>query len=142
MPVENTKGVPAIKISQLMNRRHIVLNGDNSVKCALDEMTRLKINGAPVVDNDNNLIGMVVKADIYRFLIEPGRYDSYPLNRVMSKNVITAQEDEDILEVAGRLRANDIIAVPVVRGTKVQGLINIEDILDYFIEQATGQPGS
>ena len=87
----------------------------------------------PVVDDKDVLVGMVVKADIYRFMIHPGHYVSCPVEWVMSKSVILAQSDEDLLTVAKRLRKNDIIAMPVVENEKIIGIISIEDLLDYFI---------
>ena len=51
----------------------------------------------------------------------------------MSKNVITASIDEDLLTVAKRLRDNNIIAMPVMEDDTVRGMISIEDILDFYI---------
>ena len=87
----------------------------------------------PVVDGNDTLVGMVVKADIYRFMIQPGHYVSCPVEWVMSKSVILAQSDEDLFTVAKRLRKNDIISMPVVKDDKIIGVISIEDLLDYFI---------
>lgn len=96
-------------------------------------MSDMKINGAPVVDKDDKLVGMIVKADIYRFLITPGHIDQCPVEWVMSKDVITASINEEVLTVARRLRENNIIAMPVLDGDIVRGVISIEDILDFYI---------
>ena len=78
---------------------------------------------------------MVVKADIYRFMIQPGHYDNCPIEWVMSKSVVIAHPDEDLITVAKRLRENDIIAMSVVDNDEVVGIVSIEDLLDYFINQ-------
>ncbi len=111
------------------------LNVKDSIDIALDLMDNLKVNGMPVLDDDKNLVGMVVKADIYRFMIQPGHYDTYPVELIMSKSVIIANSDEDVITIANRLRKNDIVAMPVVENNKLLGLITIEDILDYFIKE-------
>ncbi len=54
-------------ISDIMNTHVIILKPKDSVKKALDLMNDNNINGAPVVNEEGNLIGMIVKADIYRF---------------------------------------------------------------------------
>jgi len=128
-----------LEIKQIMHRRFIVLNGEVDIEQALHTMNEQRINGAPVVDNENNLIGIVVKQDLYRFLTERGRYPSYPLNRAMTCKVITATEDEDIVTVAKRLRRHDILALPVVDGSKVIGLVSVEDIVEYFLNQNTSE---
>lgn len=123
-------------ISEIMQPA-ILLKDDEPIEKALQLMNEKKINGAPVVDGQHNLVGMVVKADIYRFLTDPGHYNSCPLNWVMSKEIITATPNEDIITVANRLRSNHIIALPVVEGSKVLGVISIENIMDHFIARLT-----
>lgn len=123
-----------MKIDSIIKKNFHTINVNDTIDKALAMMHELRINGMPVVDNNNSLVGMVVKADIYRFMIHPGHYVSCPVEWVMSKSVILAQPDEDISIVAKRLRKNDIVAMPVVENEKIVGMITIEDILDYFLD--------
>lgn len=123
-----------MKISQLMKRNFITIQEDETIDTALDKMSSMKVNGAPVVNREGKLVGMVVKADIYRFLVTPGHIDKCPVEWVMSKNVITASAEDDVLSTARRLRENNIIAMPVLDNENVKGVIGIEDILDFFIK--------
>ncbi|OOM80265.1 inosine-5'-monophosphate dehydrogenase [Clostridium puniceum] len=122
-----------MKINSVLKHDFHTIHTNDSIDKALDFMNKSNVNGMPVVDNDNNLVGMVVKADIYRFMVHPGHYVSCPVEWVMSKSVIVAQSDEDLFTIAKRLRKNDIIAMPVVEGEKIIGIISIEDLLDYFL---------
>jgi len=123
-----------MKISSIIKPNFHTINVNDTIDKALDFMDKLNINGMPVVDDKEILVGMIVKADIYRFMIHPGHYVSCPVEWVMSKSVISAQSDEDLLTVAKRLRENDIITMPVIEDRKIVGVINIEDLLDYFID--------
>lgn len=125
-----------MNIKSIMEKENHTLKVNDTIGHALDLMNKLKVNGMPVVDDSDNLVGMVVKADIYRFMMTPGHYDTCPVEWVMAKSVIIAQVDEDVLTVAKRIRENDIISMPVVEDNKVIGIISIEDLLDYFIGQA------
>lgn len=122
-----------MKIKDIMNKPTIFFNEEDLIVNALNKMDEENINGAPVVNKHNEVVGMIVKADIYRFLTRDGHTEEYPLNLVMSKNVISANSEEDIKTVALRLRQNDIIALPVTENNKLIGFISIEDILDYLI---------
>ena len=122
-----------MKINSIAKQNFHSINVNDPIDKALDIMDKLNINGMPVVNDKDNLVGMVVKADIYRFMIHPSHYVSCPIEWVMTKSVILAQADEDLLTVAKRLRKNDIIAMPVVENEKIIGMISIEDLLDYFI---------
>lgn len=122
-----------MKIYKLMKKNFMTIRPEETIEDALQKMSDMKINGAPVVDKDDKLVGMIVKADIYRFLITPGHIDQCPVEWVMSKDVITALINEEVLTVARRLRENNIIAMPVLDGDIVRGVISIEDILDFYI---------
>ena len=124
-----------MKINSIIKENFHTINVNDSIDKALELMDKFDINGMPVVNDENSLVGMVVKADIYRFMIQPGHYVSCPVEWVMSKSVILAQSDEDLLTVAKRLRKNDIIAMPVIENDKIIGTISIEDLLDYFINR-------
>ena len=116
-----------------MNTDVITVKPSDTVGKALQIMKNKKINGTPVVNDRNILLGIVVKADIYRFLIQPGHYEDCPIEWVMTKEVVRAYPDEDIIEAAKRLRSNNVIALPVVEGDYLVGIVSIEDIVDYFI---------
>lgn len=122
-----------MKINSILKHNFHTIHANDSIDKALDFMNESNINGMPVVDDDNNLVGMVVKADIYRFMVHPGHYVSCPVEWVMSKTVIVAQSNEDLFTVARRLRKNDIVAMPVVESDQIIGIISIEDLLDYFL---------
>ena len=124
-----------MKISSIIKRDFYTISVNDPIDKALELMDKRNINGMPVVDDNGALVGMVVKADIYRFMIHPGHYVSCPVEWVMSKSVILAQSNEDIITVANRLRHNDIITMPVVENEKIVGIINLEDLLDYFLNE-------
>ncbi len=123
-------------IESIMKRRLVTLKARDTIEDALNIMVDNNINGAPVVDDENNLKGMIVKADIYRFLMDPGHYKSCPVEWVMTKDVVTASREEDIISLAKRLRDKHIIAIPIVEHNKVIGIISMEDVVDYLIEKS------
>ncbi len=122
-----------MKINEIMNSSVISVEADENIGNVLEIMKKENINGIPIVDKDKELLGMLVKADIYRFLIDPGHYKTCPVEWVMTKEVVKADVDEDIIIVAKRLRENDIIALPIVEENKVVGIVSIEDFMDYYI---------
>ncbi|WP_271629167.1 cyclic nucleotide-binding/CBS domain-containing protein [Caldicellulosiruptor sp. DIB 104C] len=121
-------------LSNIINQDFIKLFPADTVKHALEQMQKRKKSVAVVVDENDFLKGIIVKADIYRFLSQPGHFETYPVELAMTKAVITADKNDDIKHVAKLLRENDISAVPVLDNGKVIGLVGLEDIVDYFIK--------
>ncbi|WP_315120103.1 CBS domain-containing protein [uncultured Clostridium sp.] len=114
----------------------ITLKSEDTVEYALKLMNQKKINGAPVADDAGKLVGMIVKADIYRFLMEEGHYDTCPVDWVMTKKVVVASPNDDLVEVAKKLREHNIIAIPVVEeDNTLKGIVAMEDIVDYFLRE-------
>ncbi|SPF50968.1 Mg/Co/Ni transporter MgtE [Candidatus Desulfosporosinus infrequens] len=123
-----------MEISSILNYSVKTIAADDTIHKALEIMNNMNFNGMPVVNSDDQLVGMVVKSDVYRFLIQQGHFDSYPIERVMSKSVITAEVNEDIGVVAKRLRESNIVAIPVLENAKVVGIISLENLVDYYLK--------
>ena len=124
-----------MKVREVMKSPVITIKENESIEKALRTMNIEGINGMPVVSDDDALVGMVVKADIYRFLIEPGHYESCPVEWVMTNDVICVNSGDEVVEAAKLLRDNDIIAMPVMDKDELIGIISVEDIIEYFIEK-------
>ncbi|MDD4835017.1 MAG: CBS domain-containing protein [Lutispora sp.] len=123
-----------MKIREIMRTPVIAVKPTETIGKALKIMDKERIHGTPIINDENRLLGIIVKADIYRFLMDPGHYESCPVEWVMTKEVIKADVDEDIIAVAKRLRAKNVIALPIVEGDTLVGIVSIEDIVDYFLE--------
>lgn len=124
-----------MKIRDIMKTPAIAVRPDETVKRALDIMRNEGINGTPIVDDENHVIGIMVRADIYRFLIDPGHYDTCPVEWVMTKEVVNVDADEDIITAAKKLRDKHIIAMPVLDKGVLVGIVSLEDFVDYFIKE-------
>lgn len=123
-----------MRVGNIIDPKVHTINVNDSIEKALELMTNLKINGMPVVNNDNKLVGIVVKADIFRFMIAPGHFGTCPVEWVMTKSVITTSPDEDVIKVANRLRENNIDGIPVIEDNIVTGFITIEKVVDYLLD--------
>ncbi|NLK20841.1 MAG: CBS domain-containing protein [Epulopiscium sp.] len=122
-----------MKIRDIMNNKVHMIMPQDTLEKALSIMESKKVNGLPVVNEDKNLVGFIVKADIYRFLSVTGHYETCPVDWAMSKDVITAMPDESIKEAAKRLREHNIIGMPVIERGKVIGMVTLECVVDSFI---------
>lgn len=123
-----------MQIKDIMKKDFLSVKEDDLIEKVLDIMRESKINSLPVVNSNGLLAGIVVKADIFRFMIQPGHYDSCPVDWAMSKNVLTISPDSSIKEAAKKLLDNHIVAMPVLDNDKLVGMITIEELLAYYME--------
>ncbi len=54
---------------------------------------------------------------------------SLKVRDVMSKDLITATQDESLREIQKKMKANGITGVPVVSGRRILGIVSIDDII-------------
>jgi len=105
----------------------VTLDIDAMVQDALKLMNEFGIGGIPVVDADNNLLGIVTNRDL-RFERNHGR----PVKEVMTprERLITTTEFTDFEQAADILQQHKIEKLPVVdKRNKLVGLITYKDII-------------
>ncbi|TXB65453.1 IMP dehydrogenase [Vicingus serpentipes] len=103
----------------------VTISVDSNVGDALKLMSEFKIGGIPVVDSENNLVGIVTNRDL-RFQ----KVMTTPVRDVMtSNNIITAVEGTDLDKAREILQQHKIEKLPVVdANNKLKGLITYKDI--------------
>ncbi|MCB9223471.1 MAG: IMP dehydrogenase [Crocinitomicaceae bacterium] len=104
----------------------LTLSTDALVEDALRLMEENSIGGIPIVDKDNNLVGIVTNRDL-RFEKEIKR----PIVEVMtSKEIITTKEGTTLKDAEAMLQRHRIEKLPVVdSNNKLVGLITFRDII-------------
>lgn len=105
--------------------RPVTLNVKALVIDALNIMREHKIGGIPVINDAQELVGIVTNRDL-RFERNLGK----PVSEVMTKNVITTEEFTDFETAAEILQQHKIEKLPVVdKKGRLTGLITYKDII-------------
>ncbi len=104
----------------------ITLSPDACVGDANKVMREFKIGGIPIVDKDNNLLGIITNRDL-RFHKDPAA----PILELMTReNLITAEEGVGLAKAEEILKNHKIEKLPIVnKDFKLTGLITYKDIL-------------
>ncbi|MGN6618489.1 MAG: IMP dehydrogenase [Ilyomonas sp.] len=104
----------------------ITLHDDATIGDAMRLMKENKIGGIPIVDHNDNLVGILTNRDL-RFEVDKKR----SVSEVMTKeNLVTAPEGTDLKKAETILHQYKIEKLPVVtREGKLVGLITYRDIL-------------
>ncbi|MFZ5860590.1 MAG: CBS and ACT domain-containing protein [Spirochaetota bacterium] len=133
-----------MKVGQRMTRNPITITPDVTVPEAQAIMRREKIKRLPVLDNKGKLVGIVTTLDLIHASPSPATsLDIYELHyllsklkveKVMTRNVITVDEDLPIEEAARIMADNGISGLPVMRGNVLIGIITETDLFKLFIE--------
>tara|TARA_B100000579_G_scaffold422535_1_gene424659 strand:- start:27 stop:1487 length:1461 start_codon:yes stop_codon:yes gene_type:complete len=121
---DQSEEIRKVKRSQSgMIKDPITMDKEASVQDALQIMKKHKIGGIPIVNSNEELIGIVTNRDL-RFQ----RDNSQKLSRIMTKNIITAKIGISLDDAEKVLKKHKIEKLPVVDGNKFVGLITYKDI--------------
>ena len=82
------------------------------------------------------LSGILSERDIVRAITEQGAEAlALPIGQVMTRDVVTAGEDESIAEIMERMTSRKFRHMPVVSGGKLIGLVSIGDVVKQRVEE-------
>ena len=107
----------------------VVMKINTFVKDAKDNMSKFKIGGIPIIDDDGKLLGIVTNRDL-RFEHNGMR----PISEVMTtENLITVKEGTSLEDAEGILQNHKIEKLPVINSDNVLvGLITFRDITKHI----------
>jgi CBS domain-containing protein len=98
---------------------------DVPVTAFAHELVNRGLSGMPVLDADGALIGMASEYDV---ISKRGR----TVGEIMSRGVITVDEETSVESVAGLMGLHGIRRVPVVRAGRLVGIVARTDLLRLF----------
>ena len=107
------------------------------VKCStpisdvINILIKNNVSGAPVVDEDNKVIGYVSEQDCIHQVLADSYYCEMTtvVNKVMSEQVVTVSPKDNIVDLASQMQNGKPKHFPVVEAGKLVGLIRRSDIL-------------
>ncbi len=151
-----------ITASDIMETNIICINPDTDITRAVEVLLNNHINGAPVVDAQDELVGILCQSDLIFqqkempippiFTILDGIFplsSSKKLNDEFQKisasqvkdamvtQVTTVSSETSVSEIASLMVEKHFHTIPVVDGKKLVGIIGKEDILKTLVPEKT-----
>lgn len=111
-----------MRARDIMTTSIVSIGPDASVQDAARLLSDHAISGAPVLDTQGHMVGLVTEADII------GK-EGDTVAAIMSQRVVTAAEDTPVDEIARVLTSNRYKRLPIVRDERVVGIVSRADIV-------------
>ncbi len=128
-----------MRVRDIMTAPVVVVGPDAPLRMVARLLIQHGVSGAPVVDASGALVGMVTEADLIALEVEAalrkewGRQPDAPSPKVaadvMTRAVVSVEEEDPISEVANLMVHNGIRRVPVVRDGAVVGIVSRRDVI-------------
>jgi nucleotide-binding universal stress UspA family protein/predicted transcriptional regulator len=144
-------------VRDVMTRDLTTVGADESLIVAIRKLLRRRVSGAPVVDADGALVGVLSEADLLEWqsklaetLIAEGALEASEYARrlatetvrsVMAHPATTVPETASVLEVIGLFRDRGLGRLPVVSEGKLVGIVTRSDVLWTMLRQSAISSG-
>ena len=122
-----------LKVSDYMSTELITFFPEQSVSEVIEKLIQHRISGAPVVDHEHRLIGVISEGDCLK-QVSDSRYYNMPVGQSnveshMAKNVETIDGNMNIFDAANKFLNSKRRRFPIVKDGKLVGQISQKDIL-------------
>jgi acetoin utilization protein AcuB len=124
-----------MRIRDIMRPGPLTISVSDSLGIAQRMMARSHIRHLPVLDGDR-LVGMLSERDVLGARASGTTWWTRRVADAMSTPVHTAAPDDPVAEVAGRLAASKLGAMPIVEMGKLLGIATVSDLLDAEVREA------
>ncbi len=146
-----------MRVKSFMQKNVVTIKQDQSIVAASMILMKNNITGAPVVDNKNNLVGVISEKDIFK-KIYPNYQEYYLLGadkkndldikpqikeaenikvkEIMTKDVITAKVTDSSIKIAAIMTIKKINRVIILDNGSLAGIVSRKDIYPQSFKSA------
>jgi CBS domain-containing protein len=142
-----------MKVKDIMTKNVITVKPETTLKELAKIIKTHRINGVPVVDEGDTLVGIVTMTDMLKILrdiyywaeiekAKPGlgvkdalieEKNNATVQTKMTTGVYTVSEEESVEDVVEIMCKRNIHTIPVVKEKKLIGVIGATDIVNIFV---------
>lgn len=127
-----------VTVRDHMTRNLITFHPDQTINVVADKLLDKRISGAPVIDDDGNLVGIISEGDCLKQIVK-GKYNNHPtlsgrVSEYMAKDVKYIDPDVDIFELAQMFLSLRLRRFPVLENGKLIGQISQKDVMRAVIQ--------
>jgi len=112
-----------MKVGEIMTPNVISVTEDTPVRDVARVLDRHRISGLPVCDGEAHMVGVISEFDL---IAKP---EARTAGEAMTRDVVSVMEDTSVDQVRFLLVNRRIKRVPVLRGTRLVGIVSRADLV-------------
>ena len=121
-------------VKNIMTTDIISVHVETPVIEALHLLSEKQVSGLPVIDSNNDVVGILSEKDVLQILIDKSLNGKKLVGDYMSRDVVSFTEDDNAIEICKFFVKSHIRRVPIVREGKLVGIVSRRDIVKLILE--------
>ncbi len=123
-----------LPIKSIMTKNVISVKPSTPIYEAMELLTKHKISGLPVVNDENRLVGILSEKDVLRILLNSDLQARNKVEHFMTKDVVSFTEDTGAVTICKFFLEKNIRRVPIVKDGILIGVVSRRDIIALILE--------
>ncbi len=123
-----------LKARDLMHTRMVAVTRHYSAREVSILLHSGTNSGVPVIETGNQLVGIITEFDVLKTLLTGEDLHGLKAEDIMTPQPITVEENATAEMVIKQMIDHQIIRIPVVRDSRLVGMISRTDLMNQLIE--------
>ena len=127
--------MPGKLVSRMSKRKCYTLTEADTVKTASQNLHEKKIGSMPVLDKNNNIIGIISERDLSQFIYSERFNINLPVTQIMTKKLVTCDLNTSVTELMKEMTEKKIRHILIIEDKKLLGIVSIGDVVNHLIDK-------
>ena len=125
--------MPGKLVSRMSKRECYTLNVTDTIKEASKRLHEKKIGCMPVIDSNENIIGIISERDLSQLIYTEKFNINLPVEKIMTKNLVTCDLNTSVTELMDSMTEKKIRHILIMEDKKLLGIVSIGDVVNHLI---------
>ncbi len=121
-----------MKVKNLIENNFIKLKPNYNLKQIKDAFIKSERNVFPVVDDDNNFLGLITLQNFKNIIFDKEKYEHIFASQIMFKPKVVVDIHDTMAEVAKKIQTSGLFNVVVLDGTKYKGFVSRANVFSSY----------
>ena len=127
--------MPGKLVSKISERECFTLSDEDTIKIASQNFHEKKVGSMPILNKNNNVVGIVSERDLSRLIYTERFNTNLPVVGIMSKDLITCDLNTSVTELMEMMTEKKIRHILIMEDKKLLGIVSIGDVVNHLINK-------
>jgi len=121
-----------LKLDDLIESDFIPLKSEGTLKSLVDAFSVSSRNVYPVIDNDNNLLGVIYLENVKHLLFQKELYQQVTIMEITDTTVVSIDRNDSMESAMNKFEETNIWSIPVTDNNKYIGFVSRSNIFSKY----------